>query len=343
MNVLPVPRIPEPGRAPALRWGILGPGGIAGAFASSVRARTTQRLVAVGSRSIGRATEFAERHGISKACGDYEQVVADPDVDAVYIAVPAHAHLSLALLAIEAGKHVLVEKPFARNASEARQMVAAARAAGVTLMEAMWTRFLPGTDVIRQVLAARDLGEIRFVGCDHGHNVPATGRLYDPAAAGGALLDIGVYGFAFANFALGEPGSIHAVGSRTGNGLDAQEVVTLSEFRDHPGALAVLSSSMVAATPAAATICGSSARVDVPRGFYQSTPITFVDSSSDSLQYTPPPESPAEALCHEIAHFATLVAEGATESPLMGLDESVAIMAQMDAARALLGVSFPGE
>lgn len=343
MNVLPLPCTPDPGLASSLRWGVLGPGGIADGFASALRARTSQRLVAVGSRSLARATRFASRHDVPRAYGDYEQVVADPEVDAVYVAVPAHAHLSLALLAIEAGKHVLVEKPFARNASEARQLVSAARAAGVTLMEAMWTRFLPGTDVIRQVLAADGLGELRLVNCDHGHKVPPTGRLHDPAAAGGALLDIGVYGFAFARFALGEPGSVSAVGSRTDNGLDAQEVVTLSGFKDHPGALAVLSSSMVTATSAAASICGSSARLDLPKDFYQSTPIRYVDSSGNVLEYRPEPESPQEALCHEIAHFATLVAEGATESRLMSLDESVAIMTQLDAARAQLGVSFPGE
>lgn len=343
MKTLPAPRVPDPTKAGSLGWGILGPGGIADTFASALRAGTSQRLVAVGSRSRERATRFAERHDIPRAYGDYEQVLADPEVDAVYVAVPAHAHLGLTLLAIEAGKHVLVEKPFARNAGEARQMVSAARAAGVTLMEAMWSRFLPGTDVIRQVLDAGALGELRVVTCDHCHKVPTTGRLYDPAAAGGALLDIGVYGFAFANLALGESRGISAVGSLTGNGLDAQEVVTLSDFARHPGALAVLTSSMVTASSAAASICGSSGRLDLPSEFYRPSRIRFSDSSGTRLEYVPAPDPSQGALCHEIAHFATLVAEGATESQVMSLDESVAIMVQLDAARALLGVSFPGE
>jgi len=343
MKTLPASRTPDPRLAPSLRWGVLGPGVVADRFAVALQAHTGQRLVAVGSRSIERAARFAQRHGVPRAYGDYGQAVADPDVDAVYIAVPAHAHLSLALAALAAGKHVLVEKPFARNASEARELVAAARAANVTLMEAMWTRFLPGTDVIRQLLDANELGELHLVTCDHGHRVSVDGRMYDPSAAGGALLDIGVYGFAFANFVLGEPSSICAVGSRTQNGLDAQEAVVLSDFSQHPGALAVLSSSMVAATSGSASICGSSGRIDLPKDFYQSSPIRFVDAGGNTLTSAGSSECQNEALCYEIGHFATLVAEGAPESPLMSHGESVAIMAQMDAARARLGVSFPGE
>jgi len=343
MKTLPLSRVPDPRDAHSLRWGVLGPGVIADRFAIALRARTSQRLVAVGSRSLARSTLFAKQHDVARAYGDYRELVADPEVDAVYIAVPAHAHLSLALLAMDAGKHVMVEKPFATNASEALQMVSAARTAKVTLMEAMWTRFLPGMDVIRQVLAANELGEIHLVTCDHGHKVSPAGRLYDPTTAGGALLDIGVYGFAFANFVLGEPSSICAVGARTDNGLDAQEVVVLSDFPDHLGALAVLSSSMIAATSGSASVCGSSGRIDLPDDFYQPTPIRFVDGCGNTLVSAGPPDDPQHGLCHEASHFAALVAEGVLESPWMSHAESVAIMAQMDAVRARLGVSFPGE
>jgi len=343
MKTLPAPRTADPRRAPSLRWAVLGPGVIADQFATVLRARTGQQLLAVGSRSIARATRFAERHGIPKAYGDYAQTVADPEVDVVYIAVPAHEHLNLALLAIHAGKHVLVEKPFARNAAEARTMVAAAREANVSLMEAMWMRFLPGTDVVRQVLASGELGDIQLVTCDHGHKVPRTGRLYDPTAAGGALLDIGVYGFSFANLVLGEPSSICAVGTRTDNGLDAQEVVTLSEFPSHPGALAVLSSSMIVQTPGAASVCGSAGRLEIPADFYRPEAIRFVDSHGSSVTWTGPTETPYQGLGHEISHFATIVADGLPESPWMTHDESVTIMGQMDAVRALLEQSFTSE
>lgn len=316
---------------------------IADRFATAMRVRTGQRLVAVGSRSAVRSAHFAERHGIPRAYGDYDQAVADPEVDAVYVAVPASGHLALALLAIEAGKHALVEKPFARNAGEVRQLVSAARSANVTLVEAMWTRFLPGTDVIRQILATGDLGDLKLVTCDHGHRVPQSGRLYDPLAAGGALLDIGVYGFAFANLVLGEPFRVRAVGSRTANGLDVQEVVTLSGFPQNPGALAALSSSMVATTAAAASICGSAGRLELPNAFYQSTSIQFVRNGGDVVAWNAPAEYAELPLCYEIAHFARLAAEGAPESPLMSHSESVAIVAQMDMARALLGVSYPDE
>ncbi len=158
----PLSRIPDPMTAPPLRWGVLAPGKIAGAFADAVHRNTCQRVVAVGSRSSDRAKAFAAQHGAERAFGSYEQLVADPGVDAVYVASPHSEHRSLALLAIAAGKPVLVEKAFTRNAIEAREVVSAARAQKVLVMEAMWTRFLPQMDVIAQLLDRRNTG--------HGHD-----------------------------------------------------------------------------------------------------------------------------------------------------------------------------
>src|SRR6188472_1270908 len=191
---LPAPRIPDPAQAPPLRWGILAPGGIARAFADALRKHTRQELVAVGSRSKERADAFASTFDIPKAYSDYQALVADPDVDVVYVASPHSEHRDQALLVIEAGKHVLVEKAFTRNAAEAGEVIAAARAAGVALMEAMWTRFLPGIGV---------LGRVTTLMADHGQyfDFEPRHRLYNPDLAGGALLDLGVYPVSFTSFA----------------------------------------------------------------------------------------------------------------------------------------------
>ena len=171
IRTLPAPRTPDPADAPPLRWGILAPGGIANTFVEALHRFTRQRAVAVGSRSLDRAQAFADRHGIERAHTSYEQLVAD-DIDAVYIASPHSHHREHALLAIAAGKHVLVEKAFTRTASEAQDVVDAARAAGVTAVEAMWTRFLPTTDIVRQLLADGALGTLESFAADHGQWFP---------------------------------------------------------------------------------------------------------------------------------------------------------------------------
>ena len=191
---------------------------------------TRQRLVAVGSRSLDRAQSFAAAHGADRAYGSYDELVADPEIDAIYVASPHSEHRMQALLAIAAGKPVLVEKAFSRNAAEAGEVADAARAAGVPAMEAMWTRFLPQTDVIRQLLDDGVLGEVITVLADHGQcfDPDPAGRLFNPDLAGGALLDLGVYPVSFASFILGNPDGVSAAGSLTDTGVDAQASMVLT-------------------------------------------------------------------------------------------------------------------
>src|SRR3954454_22072206 len=203
--VLPSARTPDPRDAPVLRWGILGPGEIAGDFADALARHTGQRIVAVGSRSRDRAAAFAAQHGIPRVHQGYESLVSDGEVDVVYVATPHSEHARNALTAIAAGKHVLVEKPLAVTADLARTIAAAADAAGVFAMEAMWTRFLPQTDVVAQLLERGDLGRPALAVADFaGGPVSAPGgRLLDPEQGGGALLDLGVYVAWWGHFALG--------------------------------------------------------------------------------------------------------------------------------------------
>ncbi len=340
--VTPEARTPDPAVAPPLNWGVLAPGGIAATFVRAARKFTRQRFVAAGSRSAERASAFAAEHGIPKAYGSYEELVADPEVDAIYVASPHSEHHAHALLAIQAGKHVLVEKAFTRNAAEAREVVAAARAADVTLMEAMWARFMPRADVVRQLLADGVLGELETVLADHGQALTHVKRLMDPTLAGGALLDLGIYPVSYAVFVLGLPGRVQAIGDLTEDGVDRQAAIVLDQFADHPGARAVLHTTLAASTPTAASISGSKARIELDSPFYNPGTVRLVTGSGQS-SWPGDGQVGHEAMSHEAAHFAQLVADGHRESPLLPLAETVAIMEVMDEIRAQVGVRYPGE
>ena len=347
MTSLPLPHTPDPMAAPPLRWGVLGPGWIAGETVGALRSRTGQRVTAVGSRTLSRAQAFADTHGIPRAHGSYEELVADPEVDIVYVATPHSEHRAHALLALEAGKHVLIEKAFARNAAEAGDIVAMARSRGLFCMEAMWTRFLPGTDVIRQVLAEGRLGEVEAVFADHGQPLYPNGpqRLSDPALAGGALLDLGIYPVSFASFALGGLASVVAVGDATTEGVDAREAMIV---RGTQGGLGMLHATMTARTATIASIVGPQGRLDLSERtqwlgrWYAPTVIRFQGRDSEDPAHWEPTD--AEVGLHfQAAEAARCITAGLTESPLLPLDETVAIMATLDEVRHQLGVRYPGE
>lgn len=331
---LPTHRIPDPHDAPPLRWGILAPGGIAHSFADAVRRHTRQELVAVGSRSMERAGEFAEEFGIERRYDTYEALVADDGVDAIYVASPHSHHAAHALLAISAGKHVLIEKAFTQTADQARDVVAAARAAGVTCMEAMWTRFLPHVDVVRQMLSDGTLGDIEVMEADHGQyfDFNPESRMFNPDLAGGAMLDLGVYPVSFASFVLGTPGRVHATGTRARTGVDRQVSMILDGFADNPYAHAVLNATLAAKTPTTATISGSKGRVEIPGDFYNPQRVKFTPLGGDAVESPEPTIHGHEGLAFEAAHFAQLVADSRQESPLIPLDETIAIVETMEKA-----------
>ncbi|RII95651.1 gfo/Idh/MocA family oxidoreductase [Clavibacter michiganensis] len=337
---LPEPELflPRTGE-PALRWGLIGPGWIAGEFVDAAHAHTAQRFTAVASRDLDRAAAFAARRGIEHALDDYEALVSHPQVDVVYVATPQSQHLEIGLLAIAAGKHVLIEKPFALTASEAQQLADAARAAGVFAMEAMWSRYLPQTSVVRQMIADGALGEITQVQADHGQAIPADPRhrLYRPELGGGALLDLGIYPVQFDSMVLGPPTAVTAVGGMTDTGVDAHSTLVLEHG---PGIQSTVTTTMLTNTPTRASISGSAARVEFESFFY--TPSIFRLLAND-------PAAPGrvdvltfadetglrlfDALSWEATALARFVGEGRTESPLHTLDETISILATIDAAR----------
>ena len=317
-----------------LRWGILGTGGIAHAFAADLVHTDSGVVVAVGSRSQAGADRFAERHAIARRHPSYEALAADPEVDAIYVATPHPFHHGNALLALEAGKHVLVEKAFTMNAAEAVEVVEAARTRGLFLMEAMWTRHLPHVIEIRRLIAEGALGRVVTVMADHGQSFAfdPSSRLFAPELGGGALLDLGVYPVSFASMVLGTPTRIEAVIEPAPTGVDAQVSILLGH---DGGAQAVLNCTSLAASPTRASIVGSDGRIDVDGPFYANVGFTFTPRQGSPTRFEAPER--VHGLCYEAAEVARCVAEGLLESPAMPLDETIAIMRTMDTILAPAG------
>lgn len=342
-RTLPAPRTPDPMTAPTVRWGILAPGWIAQNFASALRRGTRQEIAAIGSRTAERAKAFADEFGATSAYGSYEELVGDPQVDIVYVASPHSEHHRLARLALEAGKPVLVEKAFTRNAAEARDLIDLARSKNLFLLEAMWSRFLPHYDVIHQAVRGGLIGDVTTVFADHGQPLYPGGpeRLSNPDLAGGAVLDLGVYPISFAAFVLGPFTSVTATGAVTDRGVDSQEAVTVT---NEAGALGVLHASMLARSSTTASICGTDGRLEVGGPFYAPTWVRLYSRDGDVLdQYDSADDTLHEGLRYEAAEAARCLAGGSVESTLHPLSETLRVMEAMDTVRAQLGVRYAGE
>jgi predicted dehydrogenase len=314
-----------------VRWGILGTGGIASTFVTDLRLCDSGLATAVGSRSQASADRFGDEFAIANRHASYESLVADPDVDVVYVATPHPRHHDNAILALQAGKHVLIEKPFTMNAAEARGIVRVARENRRFAMEAMWTRFLPHVAVIRDWLARGVLGEIITVTADHGQwfaEDPGF-RLFDPELGGGALLDLGIYPVSFASMVLGRPDRIVSMSDPAFTGVDAQ---TSMLFGYESGAHAVLTCTLRAKSPTRAAIVGTEARIEIEGDFY--TPATVRLISRNGGPTTVESVHEGRGLRHQADEVARRLAAGDLESPLMSLDETIAIMETMDTVRA---------
>ncbi|WP_313279457.1 Gfo/Idh/MocA family protein [Timonella senegalensis] len=335
--------VPSPADAPAVRWGILGAGWISSRFAQAVSQRTASTIAAVGSRSAERADAFIaanlEGHPEPKVYTTYEELVADPDIDAIYVGTPHSHHLEHGLLAINAGKHVLVEKALTRNAGEARELLDAARDNGVFIMEAMWTRFLPHVAAVHDLIDRGVIGEITTVIADHGQHFEfnAEHRLYNPDLAGGALLDLGIYPLSFAHDILGAPTEIVARGQLTETNVDGQ----ISMILDYPGRQqASLSTTLWGATPTTASITGTLGRIEIDGAFYAPTSFTVTLNDGTTSRYE---KDDALGLEFEAAEVARCIAEGKLESERITREQSYAIMEAMDQIRSQVGVVYPGE
>jgi len=320
-------------------WGILGPGGIARAFAADLQSLAGHSVAAVGSRTLSNAEEFVSTFG-GKAYGSYEELVADESVDAIYVATPHPAHKENVVLALNAGKPVLCEKPFAVNAQEAQEMVAAAVANNVALMEAMWSRFLPHYALVREIVASGILGKILTVHADHGQrladqNIP---RLVDPLLAGGALLDLGIYPVSFAHMILSNPTKITASGVLTDTGVDGQ---TSMIFDYSSGAQAILNTTMLEQTPCRAVVAGVNGRLEIDRVFYSPTSMRVTLFDGTVKQY--PNTYVGHGIREQAEEFKQLVLSGKQQNELLNWKDTVDIMKTLDTVRSQIGLRYPFE
>lgn len=341
---LAAPTVPDPMDAPPVRWGVLGPGGIATTFAEAVRHGTASAVVAVGSRSAERAEAFAQRHGVDRAHGSYEELVADPDVDAVYVASPHSEHRDHALLALRAGKPVLVEKAFTRSLAEADEVLDEARTRGLLAAEAMWSRYLPSYDVVRRTIEAGTLGEVVLVDADHAQLLFPDGpaRLARPELAGGALLDLGVYPVAFADHVLGGLEAVRAAGTLSDLGVD---VTTTVSARGPGGGLAEVWCSMAAATSCRARVVGTRARLELDTGgaFYGSACHVRLVGPDETVLDEWVPDVVDHGFRYQVAEVARALADGRTETWSVPWEATRRVMATMDEVRRQVGVVYPGE
>ncbi|GAA3996566.1 Gfo/Idh/MocA family oxidoreductase [Streptomyces plumbiresistens] len=326
-----------------MRWGILATGGIAAAFTADLVDLPDAEVVAVASRTEASAKAFADRFGIPRAYGGWEALAQDEDIDVVYVATPHSAHRAAAGLCLTAGRNVLCEKAFTLNAREAEELVALARERGSFLMEAMWMYCNP---LIRRLVdLVRDgaIGEVRTVHADFGlaGPFPPSHRLRDPAQGGGALLDLGVYPVSFAHLLLGEPSDIAARATLSEEGVDLQTGALLSW---DSGAIASVHCSLVGGTATTASVTGTLGRIDIPYGFFHTDRFVLHRDGREPQEFTADPaDGPRGSLRHEAREVMRALRAGETESPLVPLDGTLAVMRTLDAIRERVGVRYPGE
>ncbi len=264
-----------------IRWGILGTGQVAQVFARGLQALPDAKLAAIGSRSQATAQEFADALQVPKAYGAYEELVADPELDIIYIATPHQRHKDDCLLVLSAGKAVLCEKPFASNAAEAQLVMDTARAKNLFCMEAMWMRFMPLILEVATLIQQKAIGEVRLLTADNGRATrydPAH-RMFRPELGGSCLLDRGVYPLALAQCLFGEPTAISSQISYSETGVDEQVAITMCYAN---GTMALLASSLTAHTSNEAVITGSHGSIRIHAPYYNPTKVTV---------WTRPPKS----------------------------------------------------
>ena len=319
------------------RWGIIATGAISNKFATDLANLHDAVPYAVGSRSQASADAFAKKYGMEKAYEGYDALIADPNVDAIYIGTPHPFHKENTISCLEGGKPVLCEKPFAINSADTIEMVSKARELGVFLMEAMWSRFLPVQVQVQKWLKTGAIGKPLDLHCDFGFrgNFDPKSRLFNPEMGGGALLDVGIYTISYASMVFGrQPESIKADAFISELGVDEQN----AEIFTYPdGEQAVLSSGIRVSTEHRVRISGTEGSIMVPN-FWHATEATLTKSDGTTEKVVG-----QSGYQFEADEVAQCVRAGKLESERMPLDETVEIMRTLDSVRAMVGLSYPME
>ena len=322
-----------------INWGILGPGSIAHQFATGLQSVPDAKLYAVGSRTQEKAEAFADKFNAPKRCGSYEALAADPDVHVIYIATPHPAHKEAALLCLNHGKAVLCEKPFTVNAKEAAEVIDLARAKDLFVMEAMWSRFFPAMARVRELLAEGVIGEARMLQADFGFRagVDPNSRLFNPALAGGGLLDVGVYTLSLASMLFGTPTEVSGLAQIGETGVDEQAALTLKYAG---GQIASLTTGIRINTPHEAVILGTDGSLKIHAPWWKANTL-MVSANGKSEEISVPFEG--QGMNYEAKEVGDCLRAGKTESALMPLDETLSIMKTADTLRAQWGLKYPME
>jgi predicted dehydrogenase len=322
-----------------IRWGVAGPGAISTQFGNAIQLVDTGQIVAVASRSRERAEDYGDRFDVANRYDSYSALAEDADVDAVYIGTPHSRHETDAITYLNAGKHVLCEKPMALSVPQVERMIAAARDNGVFLMEAMWSRFLPAYRILGDLLSEERIGQPLLVEADFGFRMPISPseRHFDPAQGGGALLDLGIYPLQLSALALGHPDRVIADGYLGETQVDDYVMATLHHPGDRFGLVKASTRIPLACT---ARIAGTDGSIEIPAFMHCPDHLTVrkgreverIDAAwvGDGLQF-------------EIAEANRCIADGLAESSVWPLQESLAIARTMDDIRGQLGVRYPGE
>lgn len=322
------------------RWGIVGTGTIAGELAAALAEVDGVELAAVGSRRAATAQAFAAEHHAPRAHGSYAALFADEEVDVVYVATPHALHRDNTLAALDAGKAVLCEKPFAIRAGEAREMVARARQRGCFLMEAVWTRLLPLVVELKRRLDEGALGAPRMLTADFGFrgDLDPSSILFRPELGGGALLDVGAYPVWLAHLVWGAPERVVAMADLGASGVDEQSAALLGW---PGGALAVLSSAIRTETQQEAFLCGTEAQLQLHRPWWRPERMTIRrDGQPDEVVERP---IRGGGYAYEILEVERCLAAGLLESPALPWADSVARAETLDRIRAAMGLRYPME
>lgn len=321
-----------------LNWGIVGTGKMASHFAEDLITSGSSALAAVASRSLAKAQAFAAAFDTKNVFGNYDDIMNYPEVDIIYIATPHNSHMELAIKAMEAGKHVLCEKPMGVNRQQVECMIECSRANRVFLMEAFWSRFNPAIQEVFRRIACGDIGEVVQIHADFAFftQAPDESRLFNPELAGGALLDIGVYPAFLAYSVLGVPDRIQASAVFHQTGVDIQTAAVL----DYPDALANISCGFNSTSDMIARIYGTGGSIFINApwhgtdGFY-----TVINGNKQHFSY---PKA-GRGYIHEIEECVRCVAAGKTESQAWSHRDSLALTGICDEIRHQVGLRYPFE
>jgi predicted dehydrogenase len=323
----------------SVAWGIIGPGNIARSFAADLALVPGGRLQAVASRDLRKAASFAEEFGAQQAYGSYDDLFADPEVAVVYIASPHSFHKAHTRAALEAGKHVLCEKPMGINAGEVRELITLAKQKELFLMEALWSRFNPSIREVHQIVRGGKLGPLSYLRADFAF--PALdrdpkGRLLNPDLAGGSLLDIGIYPVFLAYLLLGVPREFRVLAHFHQTGVEKQ----IALIFDYPEAMAVLYSGLSSHSEMKAEISCRDGSVFLTPRWHEAESYEILQEGQSQVVEHPLKGS---GYTYEIEEVHSCLKAGETESTLWSWKDSIALHGLLEAIRDRAGIVFPGE